>query len=110
MVTRQQCAYRRRASGRARNHAQWRVGLFVTVLALAFAASAASICCVTSTKPSPPVAQQVDADHYTDMGKFPTAIGTRTGVWYEKRDRLYVAAPPTGMAGARLLVFEAQTD
>jgi hypothetical protein len=40
MVTSQQCPYRRRATGRARNHAQWRVGLFVTVLALAFAANA----------------------------------------------------------------------
>jgi hypothetical protein len=54
--------------------------------------------------------QQVDSDHYTDMGKFPTAIGTRTGVWYAKRDRLYIAAPPSGVLGARLLVFEAQTD
>ena len=56
------------------------------------------------------VVQQVDADHYTDMGKFATALGTRTGVWYEKRDRLYVAAPPSGTLGARLLVFEAQTE
>jgi DNA-binding beta-propeller fold protein YncE len=56
------------------------------------------------------VVQQVDADHYTDMGKFPTAIGTRTGVWYAKRDRLYIAAPPSGVLGARLLVFEAQTE
>jgi len=56
------------------------------------------------------VVQQVDADHYTDMGKFPTALGTRTGVWYAKRDRLYLAAPPIGVLGARLLVFEAQTD
>jgi DNA-binding beta-propeller fold protein YncE len=56
------------------------------------------------------VVQQVDADHYTDMGKFPTALGTRTGVWYAKRDRLYLAAPPSGVLGARLLVFEAQTD
>jgi DNA-binding beta-propeller fold protein YncE len=56
------------------------------------------------------VVQQVDADHYTDMGKFPTALGTRTGVWYEKRDRLYIAAPPSGTLGARLLVFEAQTE
>ena len=56
------------------------------------------------------VVQQVDADHYTDMGKFVTALGTRTGVWYEKRDRLYIAAPPSGVLGARLLVFEAQTD
>src|SRR6267154_2364623 len=56
------------------------------------------------------VVQQVDADHYTDMGKFPTALGTRTGVWYAKRDRLYIAAPPSGILGARLLVFEAQTE
>src|ERR1035437_600896 len=42
------------------------------------------------------VFQQNDADHYTDMGKFPTAIGTRTGVWYVARDRLYIAAPPMG--------------
>jgi hypothetical protein len=52
----------------------------------------------------------VEDDHYSDMGKFATALGTRTGVWYEKRDRLYVAAPPSGVLGARLLVFEAQTD
>ena len=56
------------------------------------------------------VVQQVDADHYTDMGKFPTALGTRTGAWYAKRDRLYIAAPPSGTLGARLLVFEVQTD
>jgi len=56
------------------------------------------------------VVQQVDADHYTVMGKFPSALGARTGVWYEKRDRLYVGAPPSGVLGARLLVFEAQTD
>jgi hypothetical protein len=56
------------------------------------------------------VVQQVDPDHYIDMGKFATALGTRTGVWYEKRDRLYLAAPPSGVLGARLLVFEAQTD
>jgi DNA-binding beta-propeller fold protein YncE len=56
------------------------------------------------------VVQQVDADHYADMGKFPTALGTRTGVWYAKRDRLYIAAPPSGVLGARLLVFEAQTE
>jgi hypothetical protein len=56
------------------------------------------------------VVQQVDADHYTDMGKFVTALGARTGAWYEKRDRLYIAAPPSGVLGARLLVFEAQTE
>ncbi|MDB5674694.1 MAG: hypothetical protein JWM65_1676 [Sphingomonas bacterium] len=54
--------------------------------------------------------QQVDADHYKYMGKVASALGTRTGVWYVARDRLYVAAPPSGGLGARLLVFEAQTD
>lgn len=56
------------------------------------------------------VFQQIDADHYKDMGKFASALGTRTGVWYVSRDRLYLAAPPAGGLGARLLVFEAQTD
>jgi DNA-binding beta-propeller fold protein YncE len=56
------------------------------------------------------VIQQKDPDHYESMGSFPTAIGARTGLWYVKRDRLYVAAPPSGGLGARLLVFEAQTD
>jgi hypothetical protein len=50
------------------------------------------------------------AEWDTDMGKFAAALGARTGVWYEKRDRLYVGAPPSGIPGARLLVFEAQTD
>jgi DNA-binding beta-propeller fold protein YncE len=40
MVTSQQCPYGRRATGRARNHAKRWAGLFVSVLALAFAASA----------------------------------------------------------------------
>lgn len=56
------------------------------------------------------VIQQTDPDHYVSMGKFASALGARTGTWYVKRDRLYVAAPPAGGLGARLLVFEAQTD
>jgi DNA-binding beta-propeller fold protein YncE len=56
------------------------------------------------------VFQQTDPNHYKDMGKFESALGTRTGTWYVKRDRLYVAAPPAKGLGARLLVFEAQTD
>jgi DNA-binding beta-propeller fold protein YncE len=56
------------------------------------------------------VFQQTDADHYKDMGKIASALGARTGVWYVARDRLYVAAPPAGGLGARLLVFEAQSD
>lgn len=56
------------------------------------------------------VFQQIDADHYKDMGKFPSSLGARTGVWYVSRDRLYLGAPPAAGLGARLLVFEAQTD
>lgn len=56
------------------------------------------------------VIQQTDPDHYVSMGKFASSLGARTGTWYVKRDRLYVAAPPAGGLGARILVFEAQTD
>ena len=56
------------------------------------------------------VIQQTDPDHYVSMGKFASSLGARTGTWYVKRDRLYVAAPPAGGLGARLLVYEAQTD
>ena len=55
------------------------------------------------------VFQQTSADHYTEMGKYPTAIGARTGVWYANRDQLYLFAP-SGTLGARLLVFEAQNN
>ena len=40
MVTRQQCPYRRRATGCALSHSKWRVGLLATLAAVAFAASA----------------------------------------------------------------------
>ncbi|HJP68106.1 MAG TPA: hypothetical protein VJ846_04315, partial [Sphingomicrobium sp.] len=56
------------------------------------------------------VIQQTDPNHYVSMGKFASSLGARTGTWYVKRDRLYVAAPPAGALGARVLVFEAQTD
>jgi hypothetical protein len=49
------------------------------------------------------VMQQVDPDQCTDLGKFATALHTRTGVWHEQRVRLYVAAPATGVPVARLL-------
>lgn len=53
------------------------------------------------------VFQQTDADHYVAAGRFPTAAGARTGLWYPNRDQLYVATPAAGNKGARLLVFEA---
>jgi DNA-binding beta-propeller fold protein YncE len=54
------------------------------------------------------VFQQTDPDHYESMAKIPTATGARTGVWYEKRDRLYLAVPGRANQGAELWVYEAQ--
>ena len=54
------------------------------------------------------VFQQTDPDHYESMAKIPTTTGARTGVWYEKRDRLYLAVPGRANQGAELWVYEAQ--
>ena len=54
------------------------------------------------------VIQQVDADHYQPLAKVPTTVGARTGLWYEKRDRLYLAVPATSKQGAVLWVYAPQ--
>lgn len=54
------------------------------------------------------VFEQQDADNYTEMAKIPTSVGARTGAWYAKRDKIYLAAPPHGTQPASLLVLEAQ--
>ena len=54
------------------------------------------------------VFEQKDADHYDEMAKIPSAIGARTGVWYGKRDRLYLAVPGRANQGAEVWVYEAQ--
>ena len=51
------------------------------------------------------VIQQIDADHYKALAKIPTTIGARTGLWYEKRDRLYLAVPASSKQGAALWVY-----
>jgi DNA-binding beta-propeller fold protein YncE len=51
------------------------------------------------------VIQQIDADHYQPIAKIPTTVGARTGLWYEKRDRLYLAVPASSKQGAALWVF-----
>lgn len=51
------------------------------------------------------VVQQIDADHYQSLAKVPTTIGARTGLWYEKRDRFYLAVPATSKQGAELWVY-----
>src|SRR4029077_8551272 len=37
------------------------------------------------------VIQQSDPDHYQPLAKIPTTTRARTGLWYEKRDRFYLA-------------------
>jgi DNA-binding beta-propeller fold protein YncE len=51
------------------------------------------------------VIQQTDADHYQPLAKIPTTIGARTGLWYEKRDRFYLAVPASSKQGAALWVY-----
>src|SRR5712672_549089 len=51
------------------------------------------------------VIQQTDADHYRALAKIPTTIGARTGLWYEKRDRFYLAVPAGSKQGAALWVY-----
>jgi hypothetical protein len=51
------------------------------------------------------VIQQTDADHYQPLAKIPTTVGARTGLWYEKRDRFYLAVPASSKQGAALWVY-----
>jgi DNA-binding beta-propeller fold protein YncE len=51
------------------------------------------------------VIQQADADHYQVLAKVPTTIGARTGLWYQKRDRFYLAVPASSKEGAALWVY-----
>ncbi len=51
------------------------------------------------------VIQQIDADHYRPLAKIPTTVGARTGLWYEKRDRFYLAVPASSKQGAALWVY-----
>jgi DNA-binding beta-propeller fold protein YncE len=51
------------------------------------------------------VIQQTDADHYQALGRVQTTTGARTGLWYEKRDRFYLAVPASSRQGAALWVY-----
>src|SRR5713226_2038671 len=51
------------------------------------------------------VIQQTDADHYRPLAKIQTTVGARTGLWYEKRDRFYLAVPASSKQGAALWVY-----
>jgi DNA-binding beta-propeller fold protein YncE len=54
------------------------------------------------------VFDQTDPDHYAPMDKVATSIGTRTGTFYAKRDKVYLASPSHGNINASLLVYEAE--
>src|SRR5215831_6780672 len=51
------------------------------------------------------VIQQADTNHYQSLANIPTTVGARTGLWYEKRDRFYLAVPAGSKQGAALWVF-----
>jgi DNA-binding beta-propeller fold protein YncE len=51
------------------------------------------------------VVQQIDPDHYQSLARIPTTVGARTGLWYEKRDRFYLAVPASSKQGAALWVY-----
>jgi hypothetical protein len=51
------------------------------------------------------VIQQTDAEHYQFLANVPTTVGARTGLWYEKRDRFYLAVPASSKQGAALWVY-----
>src|SRR5438876_12401436 len=51
------------------------------------------------------VVQQIDPDHYKSLARIPPTIGARTVLWYDKRDRFYLAVPASSKQGAALWVY-----
>lgn len=54
------------------------------------------------------VFQQDDPAHYSLIQNVPSAIGVRTGFWFAKRDRFYVAVPAKGNDPAQIWTYEAE--
>lgn len=52
--------------------------------------------------------QQNDANHYSLIQNVSSAIGVRTGYWFEKRDRFYVGVPAKGNEPAQVWTYEAE--
>jgi hypothetical protein len=55
------------------------------------------------------VYQQLDADHYQQIGKIPTRSGAGTSFWSPELNRYFVAAPANDKDEAAILVFEPQS-
>jgi hypothetical protein len=54
------------------------------------------------------VFQQNDPDHYELVANVPSAVGIRTGYFFAKRDRFYVAVPAKGNEPAQIWTYEAE--
>jgi hypothetical protein len=54
------------------------------------------------------VFQQNDPDHYELVANVPSAVGIRTGFFFAKRDRFYVAVPAKGIEPAQIWTYEAE--
>lgn len=54
------------------------------------------------------VVQQNDPEHYELIENIPTTVGVRTGYFFTKRDRFYVAVPAKGNEPAQIWTYEAQ--
>lgn len=54
------------------------------------------------------VFQQNDPDHYELTANVPSGIGIRTGYFFTKRDRFYVAVPAKGSEPAQVWTYEAE--
>ena len=54
------------------------------------------------------IIQQADKDHYRPAAQIPTTTGARTGLWFEQRDRFFLAVPASPRRGAALWVYAPQ--
>src|ERR1700676_2510031 len=54
------------------------------------------------------VFQQNDPEHYELVANVPSAVGIRTGYYFAKRDRFYVAVPAKGNEPAQVWTYEAE--
>src|ERR1700688_5027249 len=54
------------------------------------------------------VFQQNDPEHYELVANVPSAVGVRTGYYFAKRDRFYVAVPAKGNEPAQVWTYEAE--
>lgn len=54
------------------------------------------------------VFHQNDPDHYELVANVPSAVGVRTGYYFAKRDRFYVAVPAKGNEPAQIWTYEAE--